>query len=104
MTEGAPSARRIKDRYLGLASFDQHHIVVQIPVQDTGRLELSEVPDIKTQRAALKSEPPRDRHQSRQASALERQRELLTKAVQPYAIAVMCRHHRDACQAAFGGF
>ncbi len=82
----------------------EHDEVVEVPVQHAGQLELAEVAEVELHRAGAQAEAVGGLDQLLEGDALERYGEAPAQFHQAGVVAVVAGDHRQAGQAAFGGF
>ncbi|BDT56838.1 hypothetical protein MasN3_03320 [Massilia varians] len=95
--------RIVHDDMLGRDRLE-HHEVIQIPMQDTGQLQLGQMLQVQFQRTRLQRQAAGHRHQALQAHALHRHREAAAHARDIDPVAPVACDHGHARQAAFGCF
>jgi hypothetical protein len=95
---------RVVDHQPVAAHRDQDDEVVQVPVQHARQRELGQVLELGAQRARLQLQRAGHAHQLGQGHALERQREAPPQRREVDVQAVRAGDHRQARQAALGGF
>ena len=98
------SARGVVNHRPVTAQPGQNHEVVEIPMQHRRKAELVDIRQFQLERAGTEVEALGDLDQMRERGALQRNRKAIAQACKIAPMAMKGRHHREARQAAFGGF
>ena len=82
----------------------QHHEMVEVPMQDAGRVELAELLHLEAQRTGRQVQATRGLDEVRERGAFQRDREAPAQRGEIDAMAVEARDHAERGEPALGGF
>jgi hypothetical protein len=95
---------RVKDGDVAAADFFEHHKVVQIPVQDAGQRQLSQLVNLQTQWTTAEVQGPGVCNQLLQRGPFDGDGEAAAQVEQVKLQAVGVGNHGQTGQGAFAGF
>jgi hypothetical protein len=97
-----PAPRGVVDQRLAAAEAGEHDEVVEVPVQEAGRLQRTQAVQVEAQGAAAHPQPFRHVHQLAEGRAIGGNGEAQAHLAQAHVLPVVGGDHREAGEAAFG--